>query len=315
MKTKSINWKIKVLDQANRIIEMIGSTEDTDRAGDSMKMSGVQLGNYLKNPVILANHCYGYEEKPTVIGKALDVRIDGTQLIFKIQFAETDNGKDWFYLYSNGFMNASSIGFNPIKYEPNDNGGYDYTEWELLELSLVAVPCNPNAVQRAFTEGKISKNFMGGVTGELRQYLELGDKGGKDVKIKAIKDMVDKAVQPYKDKISSLEIEKAALVAQLKTGATLSNASKDKLKNIHDTMEKCTKELQDCHKNLKDFIGSDETDGADGQDGNKPEDKSLEIDLSDFSIKDFKGDELDIDEETIKKLIHDTVSKEFKNQK
>lgn len=320
MKTKSINWKVKVLDQANRIIEMIGSTEDTDRAGDSMKMSGVQLGNYLKNPVILANHCHGFDEKPTVIGKALDVRIDGTQLIFKIQFAETDNGKDWFYLYSNGFMNASSIGFNPIKYEPNDNGGYDYTEWELLELSLVAVPCNPNAVQRAFDDGKISKNFMGGVTGELRQYLDLGDKGGEDMKIKAIQDMVNKAVQPYKDKISSLEIEKAALVAQLKTGATLSNASKDKLKNIHDTMQKCTKELQDCHKSLADFIGADQTnDNTDNeqQDDKKTSGKSLEpqIDLSDFNIKDFKNeDELDIDEETVKKLIHDAVSKELSQE-
>ena len=417
MKTKSINWKIKVLDQANRIIEMIGSTEDTDRAGDSMKMNGVQLGNYLKNPVILANHCYGCDEKPTVIGRALDVRIDGTQLIFKIQFAETGNAKDWFYLYANGFMNASSIGFNPIKYEPNDNGGYDYTEWELLELSLVAVPCNPNAVQRAFAEGKISKSFesqiikgaipykkfpladenaqwdgpaqikaadvdtlklicawydsnnpdvkgsyklphheadgkhntvwkgvaaaMGVLLGAQggvdisdedrkkvydhldKHYKEFGKDvpefkaiGGEDVKIKAIKDMVDKAVQPYKDKISSLEIEKASLVAQLKTGATLSNASKEKLKNIHDTMEKCTKELQDCHKNLKDFIGEDQTDN-DQQSNNDSGNKSLEteIDLSNFNIKDFKNeDELNIDEETVKKLIHDTVSKEL-NQK
>lgn len=320
-KLKTINWQVKVLDEANRIIEMIGSTEDLDRADDSMKMSGVQLGNYLKNPVILANHSHGYDEKPTVIGKALDVRVDGTQLIFKIQFAETDNAKDWFYLYANKFMNASSIGFNPIKYEPNDHGGYDYTEWELLELSLVAVPCNPNAVQRAFEEGNISKNFMGGVTGELRQYLDLGNKGGEDVKIKAIQEMVNKAVEPYKEKIATLEIEKNALIAQLKSGATLSSTSKDTLKGIHDTMQKCTKELQDCHKSLADFIGNDQNPAADDgqQDDKNPKGKSIDpdaaIDLSNFNIKDFKGeDELDIDPEVLKSLIHEAVSNELKQK-
>lgn len=158
---KHMNWQVKVLDMENRIIEMIGSTEDYDRVGDRMIMSGGKLDNYLKNRVILANHDYGYNEKPTVIGKALDVRIEGSKLIFKIQFAETENAKDWFYLYANGYMNASSIGFIPIKYQGNDQGGYDFLEWELLELSLVAVPCNPNAVQRAYKEGKISKSFFG----------------------------------------------------------------------------------------------------------------------------------------------------------
>lgn len=164
MKNKNLNWQVKVLDEANRIIQMTGSTEDFDRVGDRMLMSGVMLDNYLKNPVILANHNYGDSEKPTCIARSLDTRVQGKQLAFKIQFAETDNAKDWFYLYANKYMNASSIGFNPIKYEPNDQGGYDYTMWELLELSLVAVPCNPNAIQNAYRGGHISKSMYEFIT-------------------------------------------------------------------------------------------------------------------------------------------------------
>lgn len=150
---------VKKISDNDMIIEIIGSTEDADRIGDRMFMSGIRLDNYKKNPVILANHEQGCNEKPTVIGKAIDVKVKDNQLVFKIQFAETSNAKDWYHLYANGFMNASSIGFNEIKKKPNKFGGYDYLEWELLELSLVSIPCNPNAIRHAFEQGTITKSM------------------------------------------------------------------------------------------------------------------------------------------------------------
>ena len=42
-------------------------------------------------------------------------------------------------------MRAVSVGFDPIEFKPNKSGGYDYDKWELMELSLVAVPANPGA--------------------------------------------------------------------------------------------------------------------------------------------------------------------------
>lgn len=153
---------------------MVGSTEDIDRVGDKMYMSGCRLENYLKNPVILANHAHGDSEKPTVIGKALEVTNTGTELIFKIQFADTANAIDWYKLYAGGYMNASSVGFNSIKSKPNNYGGYDYLEWELLELSLVSIPCNQNAIQHALSEGVISKSMFNIATmeGIMKKELE-----------------------------------------------------------------------------------------------------------------------------------------------
>lgn len=282
MQSKNLNWQIKVLDEANRIIQMTGSTEDFDRVGDRMLMSGVMLDNYLKNPVILANHDYGYNEKPTCIGKALDVRVQGKQLIFKIQFAETDNAKDWFYLYANKFMNASSIGFNPIKYEPNDQGGYDYTMWELLELSLVAVPCNPNAIQNAYRGGHISKSMYDFINQDNPKEVEnmtdeevknLIQEQFKDVNkeiegLKSLKTDNEKTIEDLKNEIKSL--------TETKGGAAISSSNHEKLKGIHENMKSCQKSMTDCVKAMKEFLdGVKPADNTD--DGNQePEGKDLE---------------------------------------
>jgi len=181
---KQLSFKVKVVDQENRVIEMIGSDESNDRAGDKMLLAGAKLDNFKKNPVIVANHNYGQSEKPTVIGRALSITIEKSQMIFKIQFAETENGKEWFYLYANKYMNASSIGFIPIDFEPNSSGGYDFKTWELLELSLISVPCNPNAVQRAYKSGKISK----GIYEQIKELEVL------DMNVKELEALVEKSV-------------------------------------------------------------------------------------------------------------------------
>ena len=273
---RQLDFTIKAVDKQNRTIEMIGSTENADRVGDRMFMSGVQLQNYLKNPVVLANHNYGSDEKPTVIGKALEVRVQDNQLLFKIQFAETDNAMDWFYLYANGYMNASSIGFTPIEYTANDFGGYDFTQWELLELSLVAVPCNQNAIQRAYKEGHIKSLYEN----IKKEELELNEK--------EIQALIDATVNPLQEKIKTLEEgseakeliiktledklkelgEKEVVEPEVKTGASISGANKTKLKSIHA-------DLCNCMKALGEFVGG-EPDGDEGKSLEEPTETELQ---------------------------------------
>jgi hypothetical protein len=277
---KQFTWEIKVLDEANRIIEMIGSTEDYDRVGDKMYMSGADLTNYKNNPVIIANHNYGYTEKPSVIGRALDVNIVGSKMIFKIQFAETDNGKEWFYLYSNKYMNASSIGFIPKEYKPNDQGGYDFTKWELLELSMVAVPCNPNAVQRAFDEGKISKAFFDAINKNNEEDIE-------NMKVEEVQALIDKAVESkandikknYETELSTKTAEITKLGEQIKSlegqikkgGAAHSKSTVEAVTKACDGITEHVK----CLKALVDVTSNDETDG-DGDDADTAKDYSEE---------------------------------------
>jgi len=43
-----------------------------------------------------------------------------------------------------------SVGFIPVEYEPNEHGGLTYKRQELLEISAVTVPANPEALMLAY---------------------------------------------------------------------------------------------------------------------------------------------------------------------
>jgi hypothetical protein len=53
-------------------------------------------------------------------------------------------------LYKGGFLSATSVGFNPLKYaftdDPKRRYGIDFLEQELLEFSCVTVPANAEAL-------------------------------------------------------------------------------------------------------------------------------------------------------------------------
>jgi phage head maturation protease len=49
-------------------------------------------------------------------------------------------------LAKSGVIKAVSVGFIPLVREPIREGGWRYKQWELIELSLVSVPANPNAL-------------------------------------------------------------------------------------------------------------------------------------------------------------------------
>lgn len=141
------------VEENSRKIRMIGSTSTADRVGDVMNLdpSCVDLKHYMMNPVILENHDY---HRPA-IAKCVGVEFKDNQMIFDIEFADTERGNEYLYLYKNGYQSASSIGFIATEYEPAMNekgertGGLFFKKWSLLELSLVTVPCNPEAIVSA----------------------------------------------------------------------------------------------------------------------------------------------------------------------
>lgn len=213
MKHNQFLTQIKSFEDEERVIVMTGSTEDADRVGDVIKMSGVDLTNYKKNPVILFNHDYD-----KIIGKALDVSIVDSKLVFKIQFADTSLGKEVYYLLKHGYMNASSIGFVGKEYEPNDFGGLTFTKVEILELSIVSVPCNPNALvqlRKDFNEKRVSENMFKELGGTMENVTKAGKTLSKKnldtIKeaIKLLQGLVDEEVEE-EDKPEEEEKEKSA---------------------------------------------------------------------------------------------------------
>lgn len=147
---------------------VVGSSNVIDRMGDTISQDGWRLDAYKKtNPVILWGHNVHEERLP--IGKALKVWIEekGTKaakLMFKIKFDLLDPfAAEVYRKIQQGFLNTVSVGFMPLEWkelEPdNPWGGKLYTKQELLELSVVPVPANPEAVIALRSIGAKDKRF------------------------------------------------------------------------------------------------------------------------------------------------------------
>lgn len=128
----------------------IGSTAAVDRYGESIDQSSWDLKHYKKNPVILWAHNLTLGEDRPPIGKATKVKVVDDQLTFDIQFDMADPfAADIFRKYKDGFLSAFSVGFIPHKVEMSDDNDYPVLrDNELLELSAVPVPANPEALNQ-----------------------------------------------------------------------------------------------------------------------------------------------------------------------
>lgn len=163
-------------------LDFIASTATLDRYHEVIEPAGWRLEAYRRNPVFQNAHNYG--DILFTLGKALvtEVRaVGGSQaLCQRIQFATEVNpvARIAYGLYRGGFLNAVSVGFIPLKWEePNGTYGTDgtngapaprrrYLEQELLEVSAVAIPANPDALALGLKSGAVRKS-------DLQETLEL----------------------------------------------------------------------------------------------------------------------------------------------
>ena len=144
---------------SSRTMTFVASDETVDRYGDIIRASGWDLSNYRQNPVLL----FGHDSSAVPIGKVPDVRIEGTRLIASTTFrpeGDSEAADDVYNALQTGFLNAVSVGFLPTAKpnmiwaadDPNHEQwptGYEFVGQELLELSVVPVPANPQALALA----------------------------------------------------------------------------------------------------------------------------------------------------------------------
>jgi len=161
MKTKAqfLFANVKAINTEERTIDVVASTADKDRDGDIILPSAFKksIKSFRSNPVILACHQHRLSSGSSpVIGSAIPETIEITDkaLAFKMKFAETPLGEEYWVLYRDKHMRAFSVGFIAEKWEDSrdDNGRFThrtYTQVELLEVSAVPVPSNRQALARA----------------------------------------------------------------------------------------------------------------------------------------------------------------------
>ena len=145
-------------------LDFVASTDTLDRYQEVIDPGGWRLESYRRNPVFQNAHNYG--DVIFTLGRAVvtEVRdLAGTRALFqRIQFAVEANpmARIAYALYKGQFLRAVSVGFIPVRWE---NGTAEtsyrrkYLEQELLEVSAVGIPANPDALALGLKAGAVEK--------------------------------------------------------------------------------------------------------------------------------------------------------------
>lgn len=139
----------------------IMSSEKVDRTGDVIRADGWDLKNFKKNPIALFGHQHSFP-----IGTWKNVRVEGKKLFGDLVLAAEGTSEridEIRSLISQRILKAVSVGFRVLDYNPIDKnepwGGWDITQSELLETSVVSVPAHQDALAAAKSLG-ISKETI-----------------------------------------------------------------------------------------------------------------------------------------------------------
>lgn len=148
----------------DRIITFRASTDGLDRHGTKIMPMGINLDKYNQNPICLFGHDgYGGWSTPdpeNIIGRSDALRKSETSLEVDMDFLEAavNPRADMIYrMIKAGALNAVSVGIIPreVRVEVDDAGREIpvITKCDLLEISVVPIPSNPDAVaiSREFT--------------------------------------------------------------------------------------------------------------------------------------------------------------------
>lgn len=227
----------KKLPEADEVIESIyiegyASTVDVDRGGDVVPASVWEKGmeNYLKNPIILAQHDHN-----DPIGRMTEHKVDAKGLWVK---ARISAAAEVFSLIKDEVLTAFSIGFRILDAEYNAAAEvFMVKELELVEISVVSVPMNQNTLfnlSKAFSSAEDYNNFKAQFIpkGESAKGLEsLADNESTTKKEwnmdpKELQTMLDNAAksaaeQATKALLAAQAAEKAKLEAEAKAAAEM----------------------------------------------------------------------------------------------
>jgi len=128
-----------------------------NRKGWRLLVEGIDFNGFLKNPVC----CVQHNTWVAPVGKWKNLRIENSQLLGTVEFDRNDDeAVRLYWKYTDGYMNACSLSIVPVS-ESDDPSmlvpGQRYstiTKSELLEVSLVTVPGQKNAVRLSTPEGE-----------------------------------------------------------------------------------------------------------------------------------------------------------------
>lgn len=247
--TRLFKTKAASIDESKYRATFVISDETTDRQGEVVKQAGWDFENYKKNPVIL----FGHDSYDLPIGKAIDVYTEGAQTFAVIEFAVEiyDKAAIIWNMVKAGILNTVSVGFLNKEYD-----GDELTKNELLEISIVPVPANPNAIVLAAKDGMISKKDAQYLVKQYEKELEgLRTLAADDTveNMEQLQQFITDALQPINDKLAAIDV--------VLNGEGEGDSAKPGLVGVVDEIKNEVATLQDGGK-----ADNENEDGKDGED-------------------------------------------------
>ena len=157
--------------EETRTVTFIASTSSVDRHGTVLNQDNWDLKNFNNNPIIGYQHnVYGGSEDPDPddqlgTAKAYFETVkkgDGEekQLLVDVTFEPkeiNEKAEKIFRKVLHGSLRAVSVGFVPLQdskggYGESREGNFHYFGQELLEVSVVNIPSNPDALKRSLLD-------------------------------------------------------------------------------------------------------------------------------------------------------------------
>jgi HK97 family phage prohead protease len=228
---------------------LIASMPTLDRDRDRIFPLGIDLRNFQRNPIMFFGH--NYRDPWAVIGTAAELQVSQDALKVRPELRAPANESDPMHiilaLWRDNILRAASIGFIPRKSKPNDAGGLDFEETELLEISIVPLPANQDALRlalKAFEDraGSADPHSTLTLTGALpaNEPIMTG---------RVILRQVNPTVTVDPALLSEPATEQQAMLA--KRGRVLSAKNEGKLREARDELDRAHANLDDVLKEVE----------------------------------------------------------------
>lgn len=141
-----VDWDMKHVakDASGKMtIKGYANTADKDRVGDVVLPSAFEktLPEYMENPVVLFQHNWD-----KIIGKCVKAEVQKEGLYVECEISGAKDVDDVRTKIAEGSLKTFSIGYNETLSDYDETHACNVVkELELLEISVVTIPCNPKA--------------------------------------------------------------------------------------------------------------------------------------------------------------------------
>lgn len=236
---RSLGLHVRGVSEKERTAEFVASTDALDSYGEVVEQVWI-LDRFKSNPVIL----YAHNQKELPIGKCIYIAVEKGQLICNIQFASKEANplaENVWQSVLEQTLRAVSVGFHShsFRWEKKDNDEYlVLSDNELMEISVVPIPANPEAVlrERAALYSERKRKNMDHDKEELMK-ARLAKEAAEAELAKANKQLAESSV-----KLAGLSERESSLTKSLEESKTKADSLEKSLKEANDKIALFEKE-------------------------------------------------------------------------